>query len=150
MPNHYHLLVSERTENGLTLFVRKLNIGFANYFNKKYKRNGSLFQGRSKKILIERDAHFMHILHYIHLNPLDLTPQTKGWRREKIKDETLAREQLDKYRWSSFRDYREIQNFPAVLTTEVFQEHSGDIEEETWAYIRGMHADGLGALTLEN
>src|SRR3989344_6393446 len=63
MGNHYHLLLSERVENGLSLFLRKLNVGYAMYFNEKYKRSGTLFQGRTKKIRINSEAHFLHILH---------------------------------------------------------------------------------------
>ena len=53
MGNHYHLLLSELVEGGLSLFLRKLNVGYANYFNERYKRSGTLFQGRTKKILID-------------------------------------------------------------------------------------------------
>lgn len=149
MPNHYHLLISERADGGLTLFIRKLNIGYANYFNKKYNRSGSLFQGRTKKILIDKDAHFLHIMHYIHLNPLDLLPETRGWRHAKIGNESSARKHINEYRWSSLHDYRGRKNFPDILTMDVFQEEVGDVEKETWNYMRGMHADGLGELALE-
>ena len=72
MGNHYHLLLSERREGGISDFMRKVNVGYAKFFNEKYKRTGTLFQGRTKKVLVDSDAHFLHILHYIHLNPLDL------------------------------------------------------------------------------
>ena len=72
MKNHYHLLLSERVDGGITKFIRKLNIGYAKYFNEKYHRSGTLFQGRTKRVLISSDAHFLHILHYLHLNPLHL------------------------------------------------------------------------------
>ncbi len=49
MSNHYHLLLSERVEGGLSLFLRKLNVGYAKYFNDRYSRSGFLFQGRTKK-----------------------------------------------------------------------------------------------------
>ena len=71
MGNHYHLLLSERVDGGLTKFIRKLNVGYANYFNEKYGVAGTLFQGRTKRIHIDSDPYFLHILHYIHLNPLD-------------------------------------------------------------------------------
>ena len=62
MKNHYHLLLSELVENGMSLFLRKLNVGYAKSFNEKYERVGTLFQGRTKKILIENDAHFNYII----------------------------------------------------------------------------------------
>lgn len=149
MPNHYHLLLSERIDNGLTLFMRKLNIGYANYFNKKYRRSGSLFQGRSKKILIERDAHFLHILHYIHLNPLDLLPGANKWRFQKVRDEARARKHIENYRWSSYNDYRSAANFPHILTTNVFRGEADNVEKETWQYLREMNLGDLGNATLE-
>jgi len=122
MKNHYHLLLSERVSGGLTLFIRKLNIGFAKYFNEKYSRTGTLFQGRTKKILIERDAHFLHILHYIHLNPLDYLSGAKQWRTRDISNSKKALAHLEHYRWSSYADYCGRPNFPSILTTGLFGE----------------------------
>src|SRR3989338_6979838 len=85
MGNHYHLLMSGRIDGGISKFLRKLNVGYAMYFNEKYKRQGTLFQGRTKKIHINSDAHFLHILHYIHLNPLDFLKGAEGWRSLKIR-----------------------------------------------------------------
>ena len=79
MKNHFHLLLSERIENGITLFLRKMS-GYARYFNERHKRRGNLFQGNTKKILIARQEHFLYILHYIHLNSLDYLPGAKKWR----------------------------------------------------------------------
>ncbi len=123
--NHYHLLLSERIEGGLTLFLRKLS-GYARYFNERHERQGTLFQGRTKKILIERHEHFLYILHYLHLNPLDYLPGAKKWReRDKgsIRDIPEVLEYLKKYRWSSYLDYCNIPNFPSILTKKFF-EHS--------------------------
>jgi len=120
MNNHYHLLLSERIDGGLTLFLRKLNVGYANYFNERYKRDGSLFQGRTKRILINSDAHFLHILHYIHLNPLDFLKGAESWRTLEIKNARQALSHLEKHRWSSYLDYCGKKNFPSVITKELF------------------------------
>ena len=95
MGNHYHLLLSEIVEGGITLFIRRLNIGYAKFFNEKYKRIGTLFQGRTKKIRIASDAHFLHILHYIHLNPLDFLKGSENWRYFQIRDAHEAMKYLD-------------------------------------------------------
>jgi REP element-mobilizing transposase RayT len=76
LPNHYHLLFEQfeqRKENGISTFMQKLRTGYTMYFNTKYGHSGALFQGRFKNTTIERDAQFMHIPHYIHLNTLDAT-----------------------------------------------------------------------------
>lgn len=43
MPNHFHLVVKQKRENGIVKFMQKLGTGYTNYFNKKYERVGSLF-----------------------------------------------------------------------------------------------------------
>src|SRR3989344_7678909 len=98
MRNHYHLLLSERVEGGITQFLRKLNIGYAKYFNERYGRSGTLFQGRTKRVHIASDPHFLYILHYIHLNPLDFSDTTRDWRVQKITSTKKALAHLDEYR----------------------------------------------------
>ena len=112
MPNHYHLLLSNAIENGVPLFMKKLNMGYAKYFNEKYDRSGALWQGKYKRIRIERDAHLLYIPYYIHLNPLDISfPQ---WREGKIQNISEATEYLQTYRWSSYLDYMGVHNFPSI------------------------------------
>jgi len=152
MKNHYHLLLSERIENGMSLFLRKLNIGYANYFNERYKRKGALFQGRTKKILIERDAHFLYILHYIHLNPLDYLSGAEEWRvrsRSGIGSAKKALEYLDSFRWSSYLDYTGKKNFPSILTTSLFRDVEDDYEAALKEYLRDTEHDEMSKLTLE-
>lgn len=124
MKNHYHLLLSERVEGGLTLFLRKLNIGYAKYFNERYKRSGYLFQGRTKKIHVNSDAYFLHILNYVHFNPLDYTSGGRSWRDRSLNDPEKAHRYLLRYKWSSYADYCGQKNFPSVLTTDVFEKPS--------------------------
>jgi putative transposase len=136
MDNHYHLLLSERAEGGMTLFLRKLNIGYANYFNERYERSGGLFQGRTKKKNIDSDRYFLHILHYIHLNPLDILRGNKSWREGKVPSTKEALKHLSEYRWSSYLDYSGRSNFPSILTTELFSEALGNVERATRDYLR--------------
>jgi putative transposase len=138
MKNHYHLLLSERVEGGLTKFIRKLNIGYAKYFNEIHDRTGTLFQGRTKKILIERDAHFLHILHYIHLNPLDFLSGCATWREGLISHSSKARQYLREYRWSSFPDYCGRKNFPSILTTNLFDEAYRGVAKQAFAHLADM------------
>ncbi|PIR72166.1 MAG: hypothetical protein COU42_02475 [Candidatus Nealsonbacteria bacterium CG10_big_fil_rev_8_21_14_0_10_36_24] len=70
MPNHYHLLVQEIQKNGISKFMQKLGTGYAGYFNKKYNRVGSLFQGPFKAVLINNDIYLQYLLGYINIiNP---------------------------------------------------------------------------------
>lgn len=149
MGNHYHLLISERAEGGLTKFVRRLNVGYANYFNERYKRQGTLFQGRSKKILIRTDAHFLHILNYIHCNPLDLARGGKGWRDQKLVNTADALRNLSKYKWSSYLDYSRVHNFPSVLTTELFSDVFKNYKKEIASFLADNEARALKEYRLE-
>lgn len=150
--NHYHLLVSELAENGLSLFLRKLNVGYAKYFNERYKRSGTLFQGRTKKVLIKNEAQFLYILHYIHLNALDLLPGAQKWRerdKDGIRNRREALEHLEKFRWSSYLDYIGKKNFPSVFTTRFFNEAYGNYKQAIADYLRDAEEDFGAELTLE-
>lgn len=152
MKNHYHLLLSERVEGGLTLFLRKLNVGYANYFNERHHRTGTLFQGRTKKILIARDAHFLYILNYIHLNPLDYLKGAEDWRlRSKtgVRSLRTVLEYLKTYRWSSYLDYTGKKNFPSLITTSFFNNSLGEYTSNLNEYLKGARDVLSPALFLE-
>ena len=112
MPNHYHLLLSPKTEDGISRFMRKLDMGYAKYFNQKYKRKGTLFESRYKSISVKKEHHFYHLPYYIHLNPLDI--EFPEWREGRLKNYAKAMEFLGNYRWSSHLDYTGKKNFPSV------------------------------------
>ncbi len=155
MKNHYHLLLSERVDGGLSLFLRKINVGYANYFNERYEREGALLQGRTKKILIEREAHFLYILHYLHLNPLDYLQGAEDWRirsKNGIKNMKETLEYLDSYRWSSYLDYTGKKNFPSVLTTSLFKDALGNPHKALTEYLKDAEFErdcNSSGLTLE-
>lgn len=124
MPNHYHLILSPRVEKGVPLFMQKLNMGYAKYFNKKYERTGVLFQGPYKNILVTNETHFLYLPFYVHLNPLDMSHPE--WRENRISNPKKALEFLKSYRWSSHLDYLGIKNFPSVLNMKHLREVLGD------------------------
>ncbi|MGC9046708.1 MAG: transposase [Minisyncoccia bacterium] len=127
MPNHYHLLLSPKVESGISLFMKKVNIGYAKYFNQKYERQGTLFEGRYKSISIDNESHFIHIPYYIHLNPLDLI--APEWRERKLKNYKKAINFLNSYRWSSHLDYIGKTNFPSVTNRDFLMEFFGGPEK---------------------
>ncbi|OGG65362.1 hypothetical protein A3D71_03210 [Candidatus Kaiserbacteria bacterium RIFCSPHIGHO2_02_FULL_55_20] len=149
MGNHYHLLLSERLENGLSLFLRKLNVGYAMYFNEKYKRSGTLFQGRTKKLRINSEAYFLHILHYIHLNPLDFLEGAGSWRELRIASEEKAAQHLNEYRWSSYLDYCGQKNFPSVITKELFGDVFKNYQKTALSYLHDIEIKDIKPYLLE-
>jgi putative transposase len=150
MGNHYHLLLSECIEGGLSMFLRKVNTGYANYFNARYERVGTLFQGRTKKILIDSDAYMLHILNYIHLNPLDLMQETTEWRSRSITNHQSVLNFLHEYRWSSYKDYAGIKNFPSILTKDFFQDvFGGQYRQQLEKYLKDIDVDTIQHLLHE-
>jgi len=69
MTNHAHILLKSG-EQGLSTFMRRLLSGYAQYFNRRHRRVGHLFQNRYKSIICEEEAYFDKLVAYIHLNPL--------------------------------------------------------------------------------
>ncbi len=69
MNNHAHILLKSGPR-GLPAFMRRLLSGYAQYFNRRHKRVGHLFQNRYKSIICEEEAYFDKLVAYIHLNPL--------------------------------------------------------------------------------
>lgn len=69
MGNHFHILM-ETPHPNLSKSVQWINVSYAGYFNRKYKRNGHLFQGRFKSILVDADSYLKQLSRYIHLNPV--------------------------------------------------------------------------------
>ncbi len=79
MPNHFHLLIRQREEDGIGRFMQKVITGYTMYFNRKNDRTGVLFQGRYKAVHAEEDTHLKYLLSYIHLNPHQ---KTSGDRKD--------------------------------------------------------------------
>jgi len=67
-PNHYHLLVRQVVDNGVSKFMHKLGSGYTTYFNGKTKRSGVLFQGKFKAVHIESNEQLLYVSGYINLN----------------------------------------------------------------------------------
>lgn len=67
-PNHFHFILKQEVDGGISEFFKRLLGGYTKYFNLSHKRSGALFQGRFKSNLIDDDAYFLKIRPYVHLN----------------------------------------------------------------------------------
>jgi putative transposase len=67
-PNHYHLILKQKNNKGVERFMHKISTGYTNYFNKKYDRNGSLFQGPFKAIHINSNEYLLYLSAYVNRN----------------------------------------------------------------------------------
>lgn len=70
MPNHFHLLVRQEVDGGISSFMKHLADSYTRYFNTKYERVGPLYQGAFQAVRIETDEQLIHLSRYIHLNPI--------------------------------------------------------------------------------
>ncbi|MEM0232334.1 MAG: transposase [Candidatus Methanomethyliaceae archaeon] len=150
MPNHYHLMLSPIVKDGITKFMRKLNIGYAKYFNEKYGRVGTLFERRYKAIPITKESHFIYLPTYIHLNPLDL--KFPEWRNKEIRNYKEAMKFLESYRWSSFLDYIGKKNFPSITQREFLNKIWGgpkEIRKNILRWLKEMDFEEMKEITLE-
>ncbi len=120
MPNHFHLILRQLQDEGISLFMKKIG-GYSCFFNQKHERSGTLFQGRFQSVLIDSDEYLMHLSRYIHLNPLDLLE--KDWKEKGIKNKDKAQEFLNNYYWSSYLDYIGENNYPSLINKRPILEY---------------------------
>jgi putative transposase len=123
MPNHFHLLLHERVEGGISKFMSKLLTGYTMYFNKKYERSGSLFQGTYKAEHADSDEYLKYLFSYIHLNPVkNIDP---NWKERGLTLESdLVRKYLLDYKYSSFCDYvREGRKEAGIIDKKAFPDY---------------------------
>ncbi|MEK7562192.1 MAG: transposase [Patescibacteria group bacterium] len=104
MPNHFHFLLQELEENGITKFMQRLGTSYAKYFVTKYDRPGSLFQGRFKAVHVKTDEQLQYLIAYINaINPAQLAePQLKN---DGIKNFKRVWEKVDSYKWSTHFEF---------------------------------------------
>lgn len=69
MPNHFHLLLRQVVEGGVSRFLSNFTNSYSRYFNTRYQREGPLLQGKFKAVRVETDNQLLHLSRYIHLNP---------------------------------------------------------------------------------
>lgn len=103
MPNHFHLLLHEKIEGGISKFMEKLATAYVMYFNTKNERKGSLFEGTFKAKHIDNDAYLNWMLSYIHTNPIKLVDPS--WKENGMSDSATVKSFIQNYKYSSYQDY---------------------------------------------
>lgn len=103
MNNHYHLLLREIAENGISRFMQKVGTGYSMYFNAKNQRIGNVFVKPFRSKHIVDDIYLRHVLQYIHLNPAEIFEP--GWKKGIVADMRSLERQLAEYPFSSLVDY---------------------------------------------
>lgn len=91
MPNHFHMLLKQVSENGISKFMSQFQNSYTRYYNTKHNRVGPVFQGVFKAVHVETQEQLLHLSRYIHLNP--------------VVSLIIKKEELFTYPWSSLPDY---------------------------------------------
>ena len=86
--NHYHFLLKQVSDNGIEKFMHKLGVGYSKYFNHKYDRSGSLFQGTFKAVHIDSNEYLLWLSGYVNGN---------------IEIHKIAK--AENYKWCNYQDY---------------------------------------------
>ena len=123
MPNHFHILVTPLPDkdDGISKFMKKLGTSYSMYFNTRYERVGSLFEGRFRSKHLDSDRYLKYIFSYIHLNPLKIID--KEWRNHKI-DTQKSWNFLESYKYSSLADYLDTERKEGkILNKEDFPDY---------------------------
>lgn len=128
MPNHFHILVREKQENGISQFMKKISTAYSMYFNTKHKRSGALFEGRFKAKHADNDEYLKYLFSYIHLNPVKLIDP--HWKKNGIIDRNKAKKYLREHVYSSYLDYvGEHRKEKNILTKKSFPDYFENFKE---------------------
>ncbi|MCX6718734.1 MAG: transposase [Candidatus Staskawiczbacteria bacterium] len=122
MPNHLHLIVKQLEDNGITEFMKKVNGGYAKYFNKKYQRMGHLFN-KFRAVHIKDDDQLRNAFLYVHANLISIIEP--GWKEKGIKNPKKVKEFLENNKRHSYVDYLGKKTFPSVTQRDFFLEFMG-------------------------
>ena len=134
MSNHFHFLLETPLAN-LSEFMRRFNITYTSYYNRRYNRVGHLYQGRYKSILIQKENYLTILSRYIHLNPI---------RVGKMQDtSTLEKEKyLRQFKWSSLKGYLNEDNIESFVDYKtVLAEYGGDNQKGRRVYWQTLQSD---------
>jgi putative transposase len=105
MPNHFHLVLQQITEHGISQFIGNIQNGYGKFFNLKHTRTGPVFQPSFQAVRIETDEQLLHGTRYVHLNP------SSGFL---VKEENLLT-----YKWSSLPGYLDINEAYPFVDTKI-------------------------------
>ncbi|OGF51445.1 hypothetical protein A3I27_03525 [Candidatus Giovannonibacteria bacterium RIFCSPLOWO2_02_FULL_43_11b] len=114
MHNHFHLILHEIKEGGISKFMQRLSNSYTKYFNARYNRNGHLFNGGFQSSHINSDEYLKYLSAYIHLNPDEL----RRWHKR-----------TTEYPWSSFQDYAGENRWGEFLNSQILMDQFNGGEE---------------------
>ena len=119
MSNHVHIVLKERSFGDISLIMKRILTKYARWYNIKYGRSGALIANRYKSVPVEIDEYFLHLIRYVHQNPI----------RAGIVDK------VESYHYSSFLEYVSKSNLTdtefllQMMSVEEFVDYHQEIEQ---------------------
>ena len=131
MPNHFHLLIKEIAEGGITKFMHRVGTSYTMYFNVKRERVGNLFVKPFRSKHVAGDIYFRRVAQYIHLNPVELfEPQ---WKTGVVSNGDVLERRLKKYPYSSLPEYSGAKRLESTIldqeSVELLKEDAPPLNE---------------------
>lgn len=84
MPNHYHLILYNKNDNGVEKLMRSTMTAYSRYFNLRYGHSGTLFESHFLASRITSEEYLWHVSRYVHLNPLDIGRDATSYQYSSI------------------------------------------------------------------
>ncbi len=151
MPNHFHIVLNchknntirtdKNIESNISVFMKRLSFAYARYYNNKYKRSGSLFEGKFKAEHVSDSNYLKYLFSYIHLNPVKLIQN--NWKEVGIEDFKRTNSFLNDYEQSSFKDYfnlpRKFSGAEKIINKKEFLnkiEEGTDLNKEIFDWLK--------------
>jgi putative transposase len=106
MPNHFHLLLEERSDGGISKYLQKLLTSHAKYYNLRHERRGHLFESNFHSRCIDTNNYLLRVSSYLHKNPKDIL----RWKNNE-----------DKYPWSSYQDFIHENRWGKLLSKNIIE-----------------------------
>lgn len=129
MGNHFHLIVRELTEGGISRYMQRVEVAYTKYFHTKYEGSGHVFQGRYNAKHIEDNEYLTHLSAYIHRNPREL----KAWKGREAE-----------YPWSSYQDYVKENRWGGLLAQEIILDQFEGTKQSNYAdFVKTSPAKGF-------
>lgn len=104
MPTHFHLILKQLENDGISKFIGNILNSYTRYFNVKHKRKGPLWEAKFENVLVGSDEQLRHLTRYIHLNPTTalLAKKPEEWLYSSYKEYLGTSEEL------ALCDYRDL------------------------------------------